>query len=113
MLSKWFAIIFTVVRIYGRHAGLKFIHPVFEQKKNNQNTYKYLSNILGYKLDKLSDATTEKAILMYHRIIESFKFAYARRSELGDEQFLNISNVSHKSETHTQLRLSSVSVVFW
>ena len=62
----------------------------------------YLCHISGYKFDRLSDAATEKAILMYHRIIESFKFAYARRSELGDEQFVNISHVSHEQETHAQ-----------
>ena len=67
---------------------------------------------LGYKFDRLSDAVTEKEILMYHRIIESFKFAYARRSELGDEQFVNISDVSHKHKTHAHLHLSSLSVVF-
>ena len=70
---------------------------------NNIDLYNYQNpklqffcDILGYKFDRLSDAATDQAILMYHRIIESFKFAYARRSELGDEKFLNISDVSRK-----------------
>ena len=36
----------------------------------------------------------DQAVLTYHRIAEAFKFAYARRSDLGDEDFLDIEDVS-------------------
>ena len=38
----------------------------------------------GYIFNSDTDSNTEKAILFYHRVVEAFKFAYARRSELGD-----------------------------
>ena len=40
--------------------------------------------IAGYNFNSDSDSNTEKAILFYHRVVEAFKFAFARRSELGD-----------------------------
>ncbi|XP_025091444.1 glutathione hydrolase 1 proenzyme-like [Pomacea canaliculata] len=54
----------------------------------------YIFNILsGYGFTPDSMSTTDKAVLTYHRIVEAMKFAYAKRSELGDPKFLNISQL--------------------
>lgn len=45
----------------------------------------FILNILkGYNMTESDFATEEKQALVYHRLIEAFNFAYARRSELAD-----------------------------
>jgi len=41
----------------------------------------------GYNFKPSDLSTTEKAVLTYHRIVESFKFSYAYRPYLGDPDF--------------------------
>ena len=57
-------------------------------------------------------STIEGRVLTYHRIAEVFKFAYARRSQLGDEDFVNVSKVrtSFYSSFPTRGRLSGLSI---
>ncbi|XP_005105286.1 glutathione hydrolase 1 proenzyme isoform X2 [Aplysia californica] len=48
----------------------------------------YILGILsGYNMDSSNIATTEGEILTYHRIVEAFKFAFGKRSGLGDDLF--------------------------
>ncbi|CAH1800466.1 unnamed protein product [Owenia fusiformis] len=49
----------------------------------------YIMGILdGYNFSSESLKDDETSTTTYHRIIEAFKFAYAKRTELGDENFL-------------------------
>ncbi|KAI0241002.1 Glutathione hydrolase 1 proenzyme [Lamellibrachia satsuma] len=56
--------------------------------------YLFILNILkGYKWSNQTLSTLNGRILSYHRIAEAFKFAYAKRSQLGDEDFLDLSQL--------------------
>lgn len=48
----------------------------------------------GYGYDALNDTQSiDDTALMYHRIVEAFKYGYAKRTYLGDEDFLNITDI--------------------
>ncbi|XP_041455937.1 glutathione hydrolase 1 proenzyme-like isoform X1 [Lytechinus variegatus] len=56
--------------------------------------FSLIMNILeGYEFTPESLQSVGDETLTYHRIIEAFKFAYAKRSALGDEDFVDVADL--------------------
>lgn len=54
----------------------------------------FILNILdGYKFGPGSIEDTPSTVVTYHRMLEAFKYAYAKRTELGDTAFVNVTDV--------------------
>ncbi|XP_035226663.1 scoloptoxin SSD14-like isoform X2 [Stegodyphus dumicola] len=54
----------------------------------------FILNILSnYNMTADDFMATDSAVLMYHRITEAFKFAFAHRTQLGDDAFVNITQL--------------------
>ncbi|CAF0969193.1 unnamed protein product [Rotaria magnacalcarata] len=54
----------------------------------------FILNILqGFQIDQSDFKTSNPSALFYHRLIEAFKFAYAKRSEIGDPYKINITEL--------------------
>jgi gamma-glutamyltranspeptidase/glutathione hydrolase/leukotriene-C4 hydrolase len=54
----------------------------------------------GYHFTPDDIADVHKKSLTYHRIAEAFKFAYAKRSRLGDEKFIDIKDLIANLTSH-------------
>lgn len=84
----------------------KWEKPVSVELNNNHHVYtaplpgsgvllSFILSILdGYNFSPANIKDTRNTVTTYHRMIEAFKYAYAKRTELGDTAFINISNVS-------------------
>ncbi len=49
---------------------------------------------LGYNNTKSDLSTTSEAVKVYHRLVEAFKWSYARRALLGDPSFVPKENIT-------------------
>jgi len=54
-----------------------------------------VSRLTGYNMTGADRKDLNSSVLTYHRIVEAFKFAYAYRALLGDEDFWDVEEVSH------------------
>nr|XP_023018346.1 glutathione hydrolase 1 proenzyme-like [Leptinotarsa decemlineata] len=54
----------------------------------------FILNILeGYSFTRNNLMSTQDTVITYHRIIEAFKYAFAKRGELGDPNFVNVTKI--------------------
>lgn len=67
----------------------------------------YIMNILrGYNITVNDLRSTESETLLYHRIIEAFKFTFAKRMNFGDPNFVNVTQVCVSLSFFCPLRFS-------
>jgi gamma-glutamyltranspeptidase/glutathione hydrolase/leukotriene-C4 hydrolase len=79
--------------------------PIMVELRHDQKLYSvpppgsgvllgFIMKILdGFKFKPEDIDGIHNTVLTYHKIIEAFKYAYAKRTELGDTSFVNITNV--------------------
>ncbi|XP_013793202.1 gamma-glutamyltranspeptidase 1-like, partial [Limulus polyphemus] len=52
-----------------------------------------LNVLAGYNITQEDVADVTSGVLTYHRMVEAFKYAYAQRTYMGDEKFVNVTKV--------------------
>ncbi|XP_012285801.1 glutathione hydrolase 1 proenzyme [Orussus abietinus] len=66
----------------------------------------FILNILeGYRFSAASIASMNETVKTYHRIAEAFKFAYAIRSEMGDQDFVDMEEITRNLTSKDYARL--------
>ena len=62
--------------------------------RNFLENFMYVS-FSGFNISSANFDTTEEKAIFYHRLIETFKHGYAKRSYLGDSDFIDVTGVSY------------------
>ena len=57
------------------------------------NVLSFVVSLPGYKMTARDRGGLDNSVLTYHRIVEAFKFAYAYRALLGDQDFADVTEV--------------------
>ena len=91
ILGKSIAIVFHVYFLFATIASSLRSYSIFVVSYQNQNVLQgFILNVMeNYKVEP-KDFNSP---LMYHRLIESFKYGYAYRSQIGDPGDKNITRV--------------------
>ena len=76
-----------------------------------------LISLSGYNFSPADLVDDSSKILTYHRIVEAYKFAYAKRSNLGDEDFVDVTEVCdslmNNSVSHVLHQLRHTWMIWW
>lgn len=92
--------------------------PIIANLKDNKTLYTVplpgSGPLVAFILNILNDYLPEKpSAVAMQRIAEAFKFAYAKRTELGDERFLNVTAIELlKNLTNTDFAMEIRKMIF-
>lgn len=77
----------TVIHLVTLEHSLKILDLQFD------NALHIVASFPGYNMTAQDREGLNNSVLTYHRIVEAFKFAYAYRALLGDQDFANVTEV--------------------
>ena len=81
----------TIIHLLKQYVTLE--HRPLKIRPQFDNVLRFIGSLPGYNMTAQDREGLNNSVLTYHRIVEAFKFAYAYRALLGDQDFANVTEV--------------------